>query len=81
MNTAEIIHEKVRHLPPKAQEQVLEAVEQIAERYNLDDSPNDKNGETEFVHPLTLIANLATDTGVTDLADRHDFYAHGKLEE
>lgn len=37
------------------------------------------NGEP--VHALTLIANMATDVGVTDLAERHDFYANGKLED
>jgi predicted DNA-binding antitoxin AbrB/MazE fold protein len=35
----------------------------------------------DVVHPLTTILNLATDMGVTDLAARHDYYAHGKLEE
>lgn len=35
----------------------------------------------EPVHALTLIANLAVDVGVDDLAERHDFYAHGKLED
>ncbi len=38
-----------------------------------------ENGET--AHALTLIANMAVDVGVTDLAERHDFYAHGKLED
>jgi len=38
-----------------------------------------QNGEP--VHALTMIANMATDVGVTDLAERHDFYAHGKLED
>ena len=38
-----------------------------------------QNGEP--VHALTLIANIAVDVGVTDLAERHDFYAHGKLED
>lgn len=35
----------------------------------------------EPVHALTLIADLAVDVGVDDLAERHDFYAHGKLED
>jgi hypothetical protein len=33
------------------------------------------------LHPLTQILALATDMGVTDLAERHDRYAHGKLDE
>lgn len=32
-------------------------------------------------YPLSVILKLATDVGVTDLAARHDHYAHGKLEE
>lgn len=72
MNIAETIRQKVFQLPPKAQEEVLEIVEQIENRYQT-------KQKTE--HPLTLIANIATDVGVTDLAERHDFYAHGKLED
>lgn len=30
-------------------------------------------------YPLTLIKNVATDMGVTDLAENHDLYAHTKL--
>ncbi|MCY7376295.1 MAG: hypothetical protein LH472_10040 [Pyrinomonadaceae bacterium] len=71
MNTIEIIQQKVFQLPPQAQEEVLEIVEQIAERYQTKQS----------VHPLTLIRELAVDVGVDDLAERHDFYAHGKLED
>ena len=32
-------------------------------------------------YPLTEIGNLATDMGVTDLASRHDWYAHGPGED
>lgn len=31
--------------------------------------------------PLTRIAKMAKDVGVTDFAERHDFYANGKLED
>lgn len=74
MNLVETIQQKVIHLPPQAQAEVLEIIEQIEERYQA----ADKN---ETVHPLTLIRKLAIDAGVTDLAERHDFYAHGKLED
>ena len=74
MNTVETIQQKVFQLPPKAQEEVLEIVEQIEERYQAED-------KKETAHPLTLIREMAIDVGVTDLADRHDFYAHGKLED
>lgn len=37
--------------------------------------------ETQEEHPLTLIGRLATDMGVTDLGARHDWYAHGRLED
>ena len=72
MNIAETIQQKVFQIPTKAKEEVLEIVEQIENRYQA---------ERQIEQPLTLIANMATDVGVTDLAERHDFYAHGKLED
>ncbi len=74
MNVVETIRQKIIHLPLQAQEEVLEIIEQIEERYQAED-------KKETVHPLTLIAEIAIDTGITDLADRHDFYAHGKLKD
>ncbi len=44
-------------------------------------SNGEQTDEEKIVHPLTQIAELAIDTGITDLSERHDFYAHGKLEE
>jgi len=79
MNVAETIQQKIVHLPPKAQEEVLEILEQIEQRYQTKQSFVEQNGEV--VYPLTLIAEIAIDAGVTDLAERHDFYAHGKLED
>lgn len=32
-------------------------------------------------YPLSVIRELAIDMNVTDLAERHDAYAHQKLEE
>jgi len=40
MNVVETIREKVFHLPPKAQEEVLEIVEEIEERYNRSEDPS-----------------------------------------
>lgn len=34
----------------------------------------------EAEYPLTQLGRLATDMGVDDLAARHDWYAHGKIE-
>jgi len=70
MNVAETIQQKVHRLPFEAQKEVLEIVEQVESRY-----------QPKTEHPLTLIANISIDMGVTDLAERHDFYAHGKLED
>ena len=39
MNVAETIREKVFHLPPKAQEEVLRQIEQIEERYHSSEEP------------------------------------------
>jgi hypothetical protein len=44
MNVVETIREKVFHLPPKAQEEVLEIVEQIEERYHTSENPSGSNG-------------------------------------
>lgn len=45
MNVADTIREKVFHLPPKAQEEVLRQVEQIEERYHTSDDPSKSNGK------------------------------------
>ncbi len=79
MNIVEAITEKVIHLPTNAQEEVLEAVEQIEKRYAKNGNPNGQNGEVE--HPLTTIAKMSKDVGVLDFAEKHDFYANRKLEE
>ena len=79
MNTIETIKEKVYHLPEKAQEEVLEAIEEIEKRYKKNGTSDEQNGETE--HPLSSIAKMAKDIGVSDFAERHDFYANEKLEE
>ena len=81
MNVIETIQEKVFHLPPKAQEEVLRQVEQIEERYSHVENGSNKKGDKTHKHPLTLIAELACDVGVTDFAERHDFYSHGTLED
>ena len=80
MTIAETISQKVFHLPPKAQEEVLSIVERIEVRYSEDSQPFNENG-AEGRHVLDRIAELAVDVGVDDLAERHDYYAHGKLED
>jgi hypothetical protein len=34
----------------------------------------------ETAYPLTALLELATDMGTSDLATRHDLFAHGELE-
>lgn len=77
MNVVDTIHQKVVHLPPKAQEEVLEIVEQIEERYHSGSETNGMNAEP---HVLDLLAKIQID-GPPDLAERHDFYANRKLED
>ena len=79
MNVVETIREKVFHLPPKAQEEVLEMIEQIEERYHISEDPAASNGNE--VHPLSQIAKIQIDGLPTDFAARHDFYCHGKMED
>jgi len=80
MNTVETIHQKVIQLPPKAQQEVLGVVEEIAGRYRSKSPPAETNGGEEAIHPLELLAQIQIE-GPPDLAERHDFYAHGKLED
>lgn len=80
MNTVETIQQKIVHLPPQAQEEILEIIEQIEERYQAKKPPAEKSGEIKAVHPLTLLAQIQIDAP-PDFAERHDFYAHGKLED
>lgn len=44
MNMVETIREKVFHLPPSAQEEVLDIVKRIEERYHTRDDPARSNG-------------------------------------
>jgi len=68
------------HLPQKAQEEVLEIVEEIEELYHLSDDSARSTISSSF-HPLRVVANLATDVGITDFAERHDLYANSNLED
>lgn len=43
--------------------------------------PTEAGSPVEEPYALTEIGRLATDMGVTDLAARHDWYAHGRLED
>ncbi len=79
MNTIETIQKKVHRLPTEAQEEVLDAIEQIEKRYKINGNSNGQNVENE--HPLTAISKMSKDVGVSDFAEKHDFYANGKLEE
>ena len=81
MDVIETIREKVFRLPPQAQEEVLRQVEQIEERYSNEEKGANNNGTETRKHPLTLIKELAVDGLPPDFAARHDFYAHGKLED
>jgi hypothetical protein len=52
-------------------------------RYLLIVEKDESHGEIprDTPYPLSVIRDLATDMKVTDLAERHDAYAHQKLEE
>lgn len=45
----------------------------------IEKDETDEEVSSEVPYPLLLIQNIATDMGVTDLAENHDRYAHGKL--
>ena len=72
MSVVETIQQKVLRLPLPAQQEVLAMVEQLEASYEP------KENQT-LAHPLDLLAELIIDAP-PDLAARHDFYAHGKVE-
>ena len=41
-----------------------------------EEKQSETSGEEEY--PLTAIRSLATDMGISDLAENHDYYAHGR---
>src|SRR5207237_9209828 len=47
----------------------------------IESAPRPATDGEVFEHPLTTIGNLATDMGVTDLADRHDYYANRRIKD
>ena len=77
--TAETIRQKITHLPTDAQEEVLEIIKIIEKRY-VEKKKIDEN-QSDAEYPLTIIARMSKDLGVTDFAENHDFYAHRKLED
>lgn len=50
-------------------------------RITVEEEDNGKDAASNTVYPLTALLGLAADIGVTDLATRHDQYAHDKLED
>lgn len=52
-------------------------------RYLLTVEKDEQNPEIsrEIPYPLSVIRSLATDMNVKDLAERHDVYAHKKVED
>ena len=78
MTVAETISEKVLHLPLSEQRNVLEMVKRI--EIDHQNRAADAVVDKPTRHILELLAEIRID-GPPDLADRHDFYAHGKLED
>ncbi len=78
MNVAETINQKVIHLPPGAQEEVLELVEKIEVRYSNGNTAASGNGGRR--HLFESLSEIQIN-GPVDLSARHDFYAHGKIED
>ncbi len=78
MTVVEAISQKVVQLPPKAQEEVLDLVEHIASRYTRIEEGSKSSVQEK--HPLDKLLEISIE-GPPDLAERHDFYAHGKLED
>jgi hypothetical protein len=80
MNMVETIQSKLIHLPPKAQEEVLGAVERIEARYQSMHRRDENGYRGGSKNLFDRLAEIRID-GPADLSESHDFYAHGKLEE
>ena len=70
-----------QNISPLSEQEQLKLAALIINR--ISDKPASANSEKKPTteHPLTTIRKMAVDVGVTDFAERHDFYAHGKLED
>ena len=70
-----------QNISPLSEQEQLRLAAMIINR--ISDKPASANREkkTTAEHPLTTIRKMAVDVGVSDFAERHDFYANGKLED
>jgi hypothetical protein len=50
-------------------------------RYLLIVEKEEVGDPLDIPYPLTLIEDISTDMGITDLAENHDRYAHAKLAD
>lgn len=73
----EAIFEKVPLLTEEQQREILEMTEKLL---NREKRPPEQL-ERPDGHPLTLLGEIQIDFEHDDLAERHDFYAHGKIED
>ncbi len=80
MNTVETIQSKLIHLPPEAQEEALGAIERIEARYRSVHRRAGNGDMDQSKDLLELLSEIKIE-GPADLSERHDHYAHGKLEE
>jgi len=48
---------------------------------SIEDETPTRGEVEEGVYPLTAIRRLAVDMGVSDLSTRHDWYAHGRIDD
>jgi len=47
----------------------------------VNDEKKESESDDQGEYPLTAVLSLATDMGVTDLAENHDYYAHGRAKQ
>ncbi len=84
-NIQEIYTKTISPLPDAEKLQIaaliLEAVTGKANNGNgkAENESAERSGEP--VHALTLLAQIKLESAPSDLAERHDFYAHGKADE
>ncbi|MGH9907662.1 MAG: hypothetical protein ACRD8U_19000 [Pyrinomonadaceae bacterium] len=47
----------------------------------INDEKQESESDDQGEYPLTAVLSLATDMGITDFAENHDYYAHGRAKQ
>jgi len=66
---------------PLSEHEQLKLATLILNKISRNTGKKTETEKSEKEHPLSVIGRIKVDVGTIDFADKHDFYAHGKLED